>query len=218
VGFFSVNLEFTAKEALLIGAGRVGRRKLTALLSVGAKVRVVEPDPKPWLLELASEGLIRLEPVFKESFLTAGPWVFISSRNCDQKAVVDLVKARGLWLNVADSPLDSNFILPAVVDEEPFRLTVATGGSSPALAAKVAQELRERYRGYGPLARILGRLRPLILASALAETERKKIFVDLVNSEVLLELLLARATSEKIRELLSEIITPLELPLNFKLT
>jgi precorrin-2 dehydrogenase/sirohydrochlorin ferrochelatase len=218
VVFFSVNLDFSDREALLIGAGEVGRRKLATLLSAGAKVRVVEPEPQAWLLELATKGLVRLEPIFKESFLTDLPWVFIASRNCDQEKVIDLVKARGLWLNVADRPLDCNFMLPAVVDEDPLFLTVTTGGVAPALTARIAKDLRNRYRGYCHLAKVLGRIRPLVLASSLPEMERKKIFVALANSEVLLELLLTEGPLEKVRELLNQLVSPIELPTDFWLT
>jgi siroheme synthase (precorrin-2 oxidase/ferrochelatase) len=91
----SVNLDFEGRGALLIGAGAVGRRKLTALLEAGARVRVVEPNPAPWLLELATEGLILLEKDFNESFLDEAPWVFIAAQlNESLAAFAALAKKR----------------------------------------------------------------------------------------------------------------------------
>ncbi|MDR0550246.1 MAG: hypothetical protein LBI10_12695, partial [Deltaproteobacteria bacterium] len=126
----TVNLDFEGQKALLVGAGAVGRRKLSTLLEAGATVRVVEPNPAPWLLDLATEGLILLEKAFDPSFLDESPWVFVAT-NLDQSimAIVKLAQKKGLWVSLASDPKESNFFQPAVASDEPFRLAVSTGGS-----------------------------------------------------------------------------------------
>ncbi|MDR1085265.1 MAG: bifunctional precorrin-2 dehydrogenase/sirohydrochlorin ferrochelatase [Deltaproteobacteria bacterium] len=211
----SVSLNFEGRSALLIGAGKVGRRKLANLLSAGARVRVVEPDPAPWLLELAAEGLIRLEKVFKEEFLDEAPFVFLSAPQ-DEAAcpVIDLAKKKGLWLNSANPGPETNFYLPAVINEGPFRLTVSTGGTSPALAAKVAGDLRSEYRGYGAFCFLMGALRPLILESGLGEAKRREMFKNLAENPALLALL-RDGDKDLLRQTVARLVSPLRLPDDF---
>jgi siroheme synthase-like protein len=189
VGFLSVEIDFSDREALLIGAGPVGRRKLSYLLQAGAKVLVVEPEEKPYLADLVREGRIRLEKEFSLSFFEARPWVFIAVDDpIESRRLTCQAKARGLMVNAADSLGRSDFTLPALVDIPPLRLTVGTAGTSPALAAAVASELRERFKGHGALAEMLGRLRPLVLGSALPPQGRRRIFSALAQDERLIEL------------------------------
>jgi siroheme synthase-like protein len=217
VAFFSVNVDFDGVPALLVGAGRVGQRKLKPLLEAGARVTVVEPNPSTWVLELAEIGRIRLEPKFLESFLDDCPWVFLSTGDeCQDRSLADLAKSKGLWVNSADSPRNCSFALPALAVEGPFRLTVSTGGASPALSARVARELRERYLGYGAFVDLLGRLRPIILSSKLSQDERKEIFRAMAADTELPDLL-SQGRLEEARTLLARYLDPIALPPAFLL-
>jgi precorrin-2 dehydrogenase/sirohydrochlorin ferrochelatase len=163
LGYLTVNVDFNGRPALLIGAGEVGRRKLSDLVKAGARITVVEPRPDLRVRELAGQGRIRLEPLFSESLLDDSPWVFIALPDPDQaRELSALARGRGLMVNVADRPGDCGFIMPAVADLSPLRLAVSTDGASPALSARIATELRVNYRGHGLLAAALARLRPAV--------------------------------------------------------
>jgi siroheme synthase-like protein len=212
VRLLSVNLNFTDRWALVLGAGAVGRRKLAALLEAGAKVRVVEPNPGPWLLELAAEGLILLEKTFEPRFLEGNPWVFLAAKVDESlRPVLDLIKAKDLWVNVASSPEESNFFPPALVSDEPFRLTVSTGGTSPALAALVAESLRRSYEGYGALCRLLGQARRVVLSSSLEEKDRRLLLTSLARDASLRELL-KKGDYPALKERLNDLLAPLSWP------
>lgn len=53
-------------------------------------------------------------------------------------------KRRGIPVNVADSPEECTFILPAVVEQEEFSLAVSTGGKHPAAARAIREFLDDR--------------------------------------------------------------------------
>jgi siroheme synthase-like protein len=215
VSLLTVTLNFSGQSALVVGAGAVGRRKLAALLSAGAKIRVVEPNPPPWLLELASEGLLLLEKAYREDFLEDNPWVFLAGPPEGLTAqIAQSVRQRGLWLNTANPLPQTNFFLPAVFNDGPFRLAVTTGGQSPALAATVAKELRTAYQGYGAFCRFLGKIRPAVLESGLAEPQRKAIFQALARDPDLVRLL-NEGQTEAARQRAEKIIEPVKLPADF---
>ncbi|MDR1487401.1 MAG: bifunctional precorrin-2 dehydrogenase/sirohydrochlorin ferrochelatase [Deltaproteobacteria bacterium] len=218
MGFLSVNIQISGREALLIGAGSVGLRKMEALLKAGASLRVVEPNPCDSVVDLCDKGRIRLERAFDEAFFDPCPIVFIAVDDEIQSAAIAAsARSRGLFVNSADRPLESDFFLPAVVDQEPFRIAVSTDGASPALAAEVAAELRERYRGYGVLVELLGRLRQLVLKSDLDPAERRKVFIALAKQREQLVSLLENRSYQKARELIVGRLGKVKLPLDFPL-
>jgi siroheme synthase-like protein len=217
VGWLSVNIDFSGRAVLLVGAGQVGLRKLSVLLDVGARVRVVEPSEDPYLDDLAVKGAITLEKEFEESFLDIRPWVFVALDDpAEAGRISALARSRGLMVNSADRPSDCDYIMPALVRDPPFRLTVSTDGASPALSAAVARDLRRRYRGYGALAELLGRLRPLVLSSGLDRDRRGAIFKALAEDGALAERL-AAGDLAGLRELIAERLAPVELPAGFSL-
>jgi precorrin-2 dehydrogenase/sirohydrochlorin ferrochelatase len=171
-------------------------------------------------LELAAEGLILLEKEFSERFLDESPWVFLAARlDKSLTAVAELAREKGLWLNVASSPTDSSFFLPALARDEPFRLAVSTGGASPALAARVARDLKATYHGYGAFCRLLARVRALVLAADLGEGARREILTALAD-DAELSALVAQAElgqAALLRERLESLMAPVSLPADFPL-
>jgi siroheme synthase-like protein len=207
----SLNLNLQGLKTLLFGAGRVGTRKLSYLLQSGAAVTVVEPEPSDLILDLAARGQIELYTEFSPELLDGCPLVFVTCWDVLAKKIITSIRAKNLWVNVADRPQEGNFTLPAVVAEEPFKISVSTGGASPALSARVCAILRDTFAGYGPFALLLGALRPLILESKLTPAKRQEIFKNLANMEDAPRLLKAGKDEIVLRKV-SEIIKPIKLP------
>ncbi|MDR2946845.1 MAG: bifunctional precorrin-2 dehydrogenase/sirohydrochlorin ferrochelatase [Candidatus Adiutrix sp.] len=210
---FPITLRLEGRKALLLGAGKVGRRKLDKLLRAGARVLVVEPEPDGHLRDLAARGLIELAAAFDEGQLEGHSLVFAASSDPElNRLAAHAAKARGAWVNVADAPELSDFMLPAVVEDGEFQLSVSTGGASPALAASVAADLRERFGPlYGRLTRLSARLRPVILAAGLAPGEREAVFKRIILSAELKKLL-AEGDMGAALSLLRELAQPVQLP------
>ena len=215
---FPVNLRLDGRKVLLVGAGKVGRRKLDKLIRAGARVLVVESNPDEGLRAMAAEGLIRLEASFEPGRLEGLSLAFAASSDHDlNKTVARTAAALGVWVNVADAPELSDFILPAVVEDGGFQLSISTGGASPALAASVAADLRERFGPlYGRLTRLSFILRPIIMSAGLAADEREIIFKRLINSAELKSRLADRDMDSALA-LVREMMHPIELKSDFNL-
>jgi precorrin-2 dehydrogenase/sirohydrochlorin ferrochelatase len=209
---FPINLDLRGQLTLLVGAGRVGRRKLTKLLDAGAWVRVVEPRPRPEIAALAEAGRFELAAEVSPEILRGVRLAFIATGDAAFNAeLAGRLRAAGVWVNVADSPEASDFTLPAVVERGGFRLAVSTGSAGPALAARVAARLRGQFGPeYGRLTALLAALRPRVLASALGPAEREALFQRLAESEALLDHL-AQGDAVAARELVDVLTAPLAL-------
>ncbi|MDR0547885.1 MAG: hypothetical protein LBI10_00505, partial [Deltaproteobacteria bacterium] len=83
-------------------------------------------------------------------------------------------------------------------------------GSSPALAAKVARDLKDAYQGYGALCKLLAQARALILAADLDERTRKRLFQTLAEDPELPALVNQAhdGESEPLKERLERLLAP----------
>jgi precorrin-2 dehydrogenase/sirohydrochlorin ferrochelatase len=212
----AANLDLRGRAALLVGAGAVGRRKLSYLLKSGAAITAVEPRPAPWLLELAAEGRLTILPEFSPELLDPSPIVFLAADPKAAQAILPLIRERGLWVNAAGDPALGNFTLPALAEDGPFRLAVSTGGSSPAFAALAARRLRREWAGSGAFCQALGALRAVVLASSLPPAGRRGVLQRLAESAELRELM-ASGRAREAEELSSRLVSPLTLPAGFSL-
>ncbi|MGL4208841.1 MAG: precorrin-2 dehydrogenase/sirohydrochlorin ferrochelatase family protein [Candidatus Adiutrix sp.] len=183
----SIELCLENRQVLLVGAGKVGLRKLQKLLKAQAQVTVVDRQPSEQIQDLAQKGQIVHCFTFDVNMLNGISLVFIASSDSALNQEVHLAaKAKGLWVNIADSPQASDFLLPATVERGPLRLTVSTKGASPALAALLAKRLKQEFGPeYGQLTEILGQLRPEILKQ-IPKDIRPQAFHSLATSKELL--------------------------------
>lgn len=118
------------RPVILRGTGEAADAKRRLLERAGAVV--VEDDPAAQLAVIAIEDAV------------------------EAHNAAELLKARGLLVNVVDRPAICDFTLPAIVDRAPLLVAVATGGASAGLAAAVRQRLEGLLpAGLGRLAEAL---------------------------------------------------------------
>ena len=139
---YPVMLKLCDRLVVVVGAGRVGQRKISRLLQVGARVRVVDPclKDKPYPAA-AVESLGR---GFESIDLRGALLVFActDSSSVNQRVAEEAERQRILCCRT-ERPFAGDFILPAVLNRGRMTVAVSTGGSSPALAAEVRDCLAE---------------------------------------------------------------------------
>ena len=155
----AVFLQLEGQPCLVVGGGQVAARKVERLLEAAARVTVVAPQLCPELTEHPHIRHLpeRFQPAHLDSVRLV---VAATSDDAVNRAVATAAKARGLPINVVDSPELCTFILPAIVRRAPIQIAIGTGGAAPLLA----RSLRARIEtwlpaGYGLLAALLARYR-----------------------------------------------------------
>ena len=181
MGFFSVFLELAGRRCLVVGGGPVAERRVEGLLAAGAALTVISPILTPRLAALASEGRIIHEPRgYRTGDLVGVDLAFAATDRGEVNAALAAEgRARGVWVNAADDPAHCTFILPALVRRGDLTVAVSTGGTSPALARAIREEL-ERYltAEYATLAEIAAEARRALRAAGLvadAQTWRRSL-------------------------------------------
>jgi len=185
---FPIFLNLRGRLCTVVGGGEVAARKAAALLREGATVRVIAPELSETMkVFLVSPELSHVQREYREGDLQGSVLAFAATDDSEVNAAVYRdAEARGIAVNVADDPAHCTFFMPAVVHRDPIAVAISTQGTSPALARHLRERIEEAIPpGYAHLARLLGRLRPELTASAAGQEERKDRLQKVIGSEVM---------------------------------
>jgi siroheme synthase-like protein len=162
VGYYPVFLEMKDRPCLVVGGGAVAERKVEGLLASGARVTVISPELTPALAALKQDGrLHHVARPYREGDLEGYEVAVVATD--DGAANADVAREgrqRRVWVNAVDDPANCDFILPSVIRRGDVVIAASTGGTSPALARRLREELEAFLsEDYAPLARLLQEVR-----------------------------------------------------------
>jgi uroporphyrin-III C-methyltransferase/precorrin-2 dehydrogenase/sirohydrochlorin ferrochelatase len=204
---FPLFLDLRGRRVLVVGGGAVARRKVTALLEAGARVRIGAPALDDGLRARAEAGEIEhVEGRFEPAWLAVAWFVVAATDDAAvNAAVAEAAAARRLWANVVDDAARSSVHMPARVQRGPLQLAISSGGGAPMLARHVREQLEAQLdESWSQLARLLARQRRLIRARHPDVAARRAFFDRLFDSDVhaLLRAGRERDARSRLRELL----------------
>lgn len=168
MSYYPIFLELKGRPCLVIGGGSVSEGKVSGLLAAEAAVTIVSPTLSLLLSEqLAEERFNWIERDYQDGDLEGYELCFVAT---DDGSVNAEVRAEGqrrrVWVNAADDPSNCDFILPSVVRQGQVVVAASTGGSSPALARRLREELTAFLgEDYAELAEMLQDVRKEIRAA-----------------------------------------------------
>ena len=141
--YYPAFLDLEGRRCLVIGGGEVAQHKVEGLLTGGARVTVIAPKLTRDLRRLLAEGKIDLEQrEYRDGDLEGYDVCMVAT---DDGAVNAQVAAEGrrrrVWVNASDDPANCDFILPSVIRRGAITIAASTGGTSPALARRLREEL-----------------------------------------------------------------------------
>lgn len=154
----------------------------------GAAVTVISLEVTETVKTLAESGaLILRHRAFTPNDLEGVFLVFCATNDRDlNERIAGEAEKKGLLCNVADIPDASNFIVPAVVERGDLTLAVSTGGTSPAFAKKLRQDLSRQFgEEYAVFLGLMGRIRKKLLAENHDPRRHKVLFEQLVEGGLL---------------------------------
>jgi precorrin-2 dehydrogenase/sirohydrochlorin ferrochelatase len=184
--YYPAILDLSGRNALVVGAGKVGEGKIRGLLNAGARVRVVSLDATEQVQRWAIEGKIELLTRPYESADLNGCFLVIAAteRSDTNEQVFADAEQRNMLCNVVDVTALCNFILPSIMRRGNLAIAVSTAGASPALARKIRLELEQQYGDeYEVALELLGSLRDELKARYPDPRDRKIIFERIVYSD-----------------------------------
>lgn len=159
---------------LLVGGGEVALRKARLLADAGARLRVVAPRIDAGLQAIAEQPLPR---GYGEEDLQDAVLVIAATDDAALNARVSQdCQARGVPVNVVDSPALCTVIFPAIVDRSPLLVAVSSGGQAPVLARLLRARIETWLpAAYGQLASLARKFRARVKA-ALPDVRQRRVF------------------------------------------
>lgn len=212
---YPMMMNVQGRRVVVVGGGRVAVRKVRSLLECGAAVTVISPAIEPELQFLAASGSIQwLGRRFDDGALDGIVEPALVFGTTDRREVNEQIyKAavqRGIPCNIADDPEYCTFTVPAVVTRGDLAIAVSTGGASPALARRIRERLEAEFGPeYGKLTKLLAAVRRQVLATGDDSDRNKRMFFDLVDSDLLHAL--KADDRARVKEILTAIV-PSEIP------
>ena len=189
--YYPLLLDLHAKKCLVVGAGRVGIRKIRTLLKAQPGHLLVL-DTAPFSRELMqtaknSPNLVLENRRFSTNDLESMHLVFACTSNRTLNAeIAELCTSRNILCNITDDPDAGDVVLPSIIDRGDLLVTLSTSGKSPALCKTLRQELDCRFgEEYETLLELLGRIRQALLPLGQCCDMNAECFRSLVDSSLL---------------------------------
>lgn len=209
---YPVMLNMEKRLAAIIGGGGVGYRKVKDLLDAGAKIKIVAPELHQGIIKLADKnpGLIEIvQREYQSGDLDGAMIVFSATDDPELNArILFEAEAKGIFVNAVDDPPNCTFFVPSHARRGDLLLAVSTGGSSPAMAAKIRRILEDHIPEN--IEKILKALREartvLQKKSSLSSSQRGSILKTIANDDSLIKKLTEYHKKNKIEKFLDTLI------------
>ena len=188
-------LKLHNRPCLVVGGGEVAERKVRTLHAAGACITIIAREVHERLRLYAEEHAIQLMTREVREEDAKGKSIVIAATN-DRNVnlfIAEQARKAGALVNVADSPEDSDFFVPATINRGDLTIAIATNGKIPALSRRIKDELEKQFGNeYENYLQLLEPAREAIYISSAHSAERKTGLIEELLDLPLLPLLKER--------------------------
>ncbi len=145
---FPIFLKLEHLNTLVVGGGNVGLEKISALLRncPEARIMLVSREIREELRAFVPDypNVVLLERAFEPSDLEGKQLVVCATDDTAlHQEIRRLSHERGILVNVADTPAESDFHLGSIVQKGDLKIAISTNGKSTTLAKRLKEILNE---------------------------------------------------------------------------
>jgi len=180
-------LKLQGRDCLLVGAGTVALEKVGSLLKTGLKLRVVAPEARGEIKDLAAAGDLEWVQRMVQPADLDGMFLVIAATDVPEvnAAVYRAAVERNIPCNSVDDIPNCDFYFGSVAKRGDLQIAISTAGESPALAQRLRREIDEQLpEDLGPWLEKLGALRREVLAVHPRGEARRLLLHELAHREI----------------------------------
>jgi precorrin-2 dehydrogenase/sirohydrochlorin ferrochelatase len=184
---FPIFLKIAARNCMVIGAGNLAESKIESLRSAHAKVTVIAPVARPFIIDLAAAGEIEWQQREYVDGDLVGQFLVVAATDnaAVNRAVYQEATKRNVICNAVDDPPFCDFYFPSVVRRGDLQIAISTAGASPALAQRLRKEINEQLPlDTGDWVSDLGNLRREVTLMEPLNEERRWLLHQLAQRDV----------------------------------
>ncbi len=191
---YPVMLNLVDKRCVVVGGGQVAARKVTGLVTSGAKVTVICPTLTLDLQNrVDTEQVLWLNQPYQSGILsTLQPFLVIAATDSVEvnQSVASEARDLSILVNVADNSAERDFRGMSAIHRPPLTIAISTNGASPALVKWLKGRIDDCIGAeYETLARWLGDLRPQLQSQLSSQAQRAEFYDAVLQSDVVTLLL-----------------------------
>lgn len=180
-------LDLSGRHILVVGGGSMATRKVTRLIGSGANVRIVATELTESLDELCrQQGFSHAARKLDDKDFPGIALVFAASN--DQQENIDTAERAhkaGCFVNVANTPAASSFLVPSLIDRKPLLVAVSSTGASPVLARLLTARIDAFVpHSYSELGNLAIRYRDRIASHIPDWRQRRRFWEKLLSGRV----------------------------------
>ena len=145
--FFPVFIDLSGKKVLVIGAGKIARRRIAVLCQFTPELTVIAPEALPEIESLAGEGRIRLlKKAVEEDDLKGADLVFAATNDhAVNDRIHSVCKSLGITVNVSTDRKKSDFYFPGIARKGDLVAGVTASGKYHAAAREASERIRALF-------------------------------------------------------------------------
>jgi precorrin-2 dehydrogenase / sirohydrochlorin ferrochelatase len=145
---FPIFMKLESLHTMIVGGGNVGLEKIGGILKncPEAKVTLIARTIHPDIISLAERHkyVTLIERNFRMWDLWYADLLLLATGNREtNQNILKFAKAKGLLVNVADTPDLCDFYLGSVVTKGQLKVGISTNGKSPTIAKRFREFLEE---------------------------------------------------------------------------
>lgn len=149
--FFPLFTDLSEKQAVIIGAGKIGTRRAETLLSFVGRITVIAPQCSDEIRRLALEKkLVYKEKKYEREDLYDADLVIAASDNKKiNEDIYSACKCLGILVNVADNQQKCDFHFPGILEYDGVVMGFNSSGKDHRKVKKIREKLEELCKDTG---------------------------------------------------------------------
>ncbi len=180
---YPIFLRVEGKKCLVIGAGKIAKRRVKTLLDENANVTVIAPESKPTVWN--EKPITYISGFYSPEVIREYELIFAATNDKEQNdIIVRDAKEAGKWVcSVNDGEIETDFVIPAYRKRGNICVAVATEGVVPALSRAICDEIESNLQRYEIVCNCLIALRHRWKAVLEDADVRKKLLNEMVSEQ-----------------------------------
>ena len=171
-----IMIDLEGKNVVVVGGGRIAKRRLDSLLHTGARLTVTSPSVLPEIDHWAEKGkIIWKQRDFEVKDAEGAFMLVIATNNPTVNAAATKAAPVNCLVNASTEAESGNIHFPAHFKRGKLSIAVSTNGASPMLAKKIRQELQTQFdESYEQYLDFLFEARLLVKKTQLSKNEKEE--------------------------------------------
>lgn len=143
--YFPVFIDISDKKVVVVGAGKIGSRRIRTLVDFTEHLTVIAENVEPDIAQMAEEGLIEWKKQhYERDLILDADMVFACTNDSElNNGIYSVCKCLGIQVNVCSDKNKCDFYFPGVIHADNVVVGITASGVDHHQAKAVREEIEK---------------------------------------------------------------------------